>query len=231
MALSSKAEQRLPWIVTISLHTLAIAALVFQWNFVSYEPLVITPQAIQASLVQTQAAKPKSKPKAEPKPTKEAVVPEKAPKKVEQPAKAKPVESTPKPLDLDLEDEAEISSELEQIEQELQQAEINAVRQDQAMKYAMLIKTTVEAVWRKPPSYSLGAEVALRIRLLPDGTVDTVDVEKSSGNNAFDESALVAVRKVARLPVPESVDLFREYFRSFVLVFSPDGEMSFENNR
>lgn len=60
----------------------------------------------------------------------------------------------------------------------------------------------------------------LKIRLLPDGNVASVAIQKSSGNEIFDRHAENAVRKAAPLPVPESVRLFRK-MRSISFVFDP----------
>ena len=64
--------------------------------------------------------------------------------------------------------------------------------------------------------------VRLAVRLLPDGTVHRVDVKESSGDPAFDRSALQAVQRAGALPAPDDTALFNRYFRSFILQFRPE---------
>lgn len=237
-------EYRWPAVGAVVFHGVVMVLLFAQWDGFYDKPLVVTPQAIRAALVTEMPEKPKpakTKPKPKPKPKPKKSTPPKpkpkpkpkpSAKPTPKPAPAKPevVEpAPPQPLDLDLDDQQEIAADLEAVEAQLAQAELNAVRHSEATKHSLLIRRTIEAVWRKPSQYSLGTKVALRIKLLPDGTVDSVKVIRSSGNDAFDRSAVTAVRKVRQLPVPRSLDLFSEYFRSFVLVFSPDGGMNFES--
>ncbi|KXS51393.1 MAG: colicin import membrane protein, partial [Marinobacter sp. T13-3] len=61
----------------------------------------------------------------------------------------------------------------------------------------------------------------LQINLLPTGELVGVKILESSGNAAFDNSALAAVRSVNRYPVPESRDTFERYFRQFTIEFNP----------
>ncbi len=93
-----------------------------------------------------------------------------------------------------------------------------------ADSYAALIKRTVEGYWSRPPSARKDMQVILSIRLIPTGDVVGVEVTQSSGNLAFDRSALNAVEKAARFPelkgMPPSV--FDAYFRRFSLVFKPE---------
>ena len=93
-----------------------------------------------------------------------------------------------------------------------------------ADSYAAHIKRTVEGYWSRPPSARKDMEVVLSIRLVPSGDVVGVEVTQSSGNQAFDRSAVLAVEKAARFPelkdMPSSV--FDAYFRHFTLVFKPE---------
>jgi len=60
----------------------------------------------------------------------------------------------------------------------------------------------------------------VRIRLLPGGEVLDVKLVKSSGDRAFDDSAVNAVKSAGRLPVP-SGDLFNRHFRDITINFHP----------
>jgi colicin import membrane protein len=93
-----------------------------------------------------------------------------------------------------------------------------------ADSYAALIKRTVEGYWSRPPSARKDMQVILSIRLIPTGEVVGVEVTQSSGNLAFDRSALNAVEKAARFPELKDMQpsVFEAYFRRFSLVFKPE---------
>ena len=62
----------------------------------------------------------------------------------------------------------------------------------------------------------------LQVELFPNGDLNVVSLLVSSGDTAFDRSALQAVRKVSRFHVPEDTALFEAKFRRFKLVFRPE---------
>lgn len=107
------------------------------------------------------------------------------------------------------------------------EAELNR-RQQEYLKYELteverfmaLIKSRIENVWRIPPK-SDGLAVSLRIRLLPTGEWQSVEVIKSSGNTAFDQSAVLAAKSVNRYPVPDDLRVFEQNFRQFAMAFRP----------
>jgi TonB family protein len=78
--------------------------------------------------------------------------------------------------------------------------------------------------WSRPPSARNGMEVLLALQLIPTGEVVSVTVVKSSGNTAFDRSAVNAVQKAEQFP--ELKDLppreFEKTFRRFRLLFRPE---------
>ena len=86
------------------------------------------------------------------------------------------------------------------------------------------IRAAIEDNWSRPPSARRDMEVVLRLQLIPTGEVVSVTVVKSSGNEAFDTSAINAVKKAGRFPevadVPQPV--FERHLRSFQLVFRPE---------
>ena len=47
-------------------------------------------------------------------------------------------------------------------------------------------------------------------------------ITQPSGNEAFDASALEAVRRASPLPVPSDPTLFREQFKVLMLKFKPE---------
>ncbi|TNC79412.1 MAG: hypothetical protein C9356_19265 [Oleiphilus sp.] len=87
-------------------------------------------------------------------------------------------------------------------------------------RFAALIRSRVESRWHIPPK-SRGLKVVLQINLLPSGESSRVGILTSSGNQAFDNSALNAARAVRVFPVPQDPVLFDAYFRKLIMSFSP----------
>ena len=89
---------------------------------------------------------------------------------------------------------------------------------------AATIRATVSNHWRRPSSARNGMVVVLSIQLVPTGEVAGVSVLRSSGNQAFDRSAITAVEKAGRFPsVAELTDAtFETNFREFQLIFKPE---------
>lgn len=61
----------------------------------------------------------------------------------------------------------------------------------------------------------------IRIKLLPDGSISAVTIEKSSGNRAYDEISQNAVYKAAPFPMPQDPKLYSK-LRDVVLSFRND---------
>lgn len=89
-------------------------------------------------------------------------------------------------------------------------------------KYLAGIRADIERRWTRPPLSRNGMKVTLRIYLLPGGELNDVRVVESSGNAAFDRSALTAVQKVGRFTVPSDPVEFDRNFRQFTVLFNPD---------
>jgi colicin import membrane protein len=94
--------------------------------------------------------------------------------------------------------------------------------QDEIQEFIGLIQQTISRNWVRPPSARTGMVVTLRINLLPGGELNDVNILKSSGNAAFDRSALAAVQKAGRFPVPEDPIKFNRNFRTLNVRFAPD---------
>lgn len=90
---------------------------------------------------------------------------------------------------------------------------------DLQSEYMRQITATVERNWLRPKSVPNGLEVKLQVSQIPGGTVVNVSVLKSSGNVAFDRSAVLAVHKSSPLPRPKDNRLFQ---REVILDFQPD---------
>lgn len=93
---------------------------------------------------------------------------------------------------------------------------------EKAMAYVAQIQREIIQNWSRPPSARNGMEALLRVRLIPTGEVVDVKVEESSGNGAFDRSAVLAVRKADRFVVPSDSRRFERNFREFTVLFRPD---------
>jgi TonB family protein len=63
------------------------------------------------------------------------------------------------------------------------------------------VEKRIMAAWKLPPK-SKGPQVTLRYTLAANGSVSFVRVEKSSGNQSFDDSAVQAVRRASPFPAP-----------------------------
>ena len=115
--------------------------------------------------------------------------------------------------------EAQIASELE-AEQSLLLEEQYAT---EAQSYVALIAARIEDNWNPPPSARRGMKCKLTLQLVPTGRVVNVTISESSGNSAFDRSAVQAVKKVERFPEVQQIPppLFEREFRTITLLFNP----------
>ncbi|HCG0884415.1 cell envelope integrity protein TolA [Pseudomonas aeruginosa] len=86
-----------------------------------------------------------------------------------------------------------------------------------------LIRSLVKSRWTRPPSARNGMSVVVQIQMLPDGTITTVNVSKSSGDAAFDSSAVVAIRNVGRISDMQQLKGVEfEPYRRFKMTFTPE---------
>jgi colicin import membrane protein len=93
---------------------------------------------------------------------------------------------------------------------------------EKALAYVSQIQRDIIQNWSRPPSARNGMQALLRVFLVPTGEVVNVVVEESSGNDAFDRSALLAVRKIERFQVPDKSRQFERNFREFTVLFRPE---------
>lgn len=127
--------------------------------------------------------------------------------------------------------------EVQNLRKEMQQEEMDRMRREmdnaaRAMKssanaalvsrYSGLISQRVASKWNRPLSARAGMTALLRINILPGGEVGNVVVVGSSGDPAFDASAIEAVRRSSPLPVPDDPAVFNQNFRNFTLKFKPE---------
>ena len=219
----------LPAILTLAVHAVLVLILVVRWTDPS-EVIAAAPsiQPIQASLVQAETLKPKPKPKpkSKPKPKPEPKLePQRATEQATQPApEPKPAEVEKLELALDAEQLAALTrNEIDS----LVGAEILAAGANEPSLrdvVAATIRASVINRWTRPPSARNGMVSILSIQLVPTGEVVGVSVLQSSGNTAFDRSAIAAVERTGRFPEVAKLDnrTFEANFRRFQLIFKPE---------
>ncbi len=131
----------------------------------------------------------------------------------------------------DVETDAEAARERERIEMEqglalavMQERDSRrAVTSDEKMQaYVTQIRRDIIANWSRPPSARNGMQAVLQVFLVPTGEVVNVVVQDSSGNEAFDRSAVLAVSKAERFLVPAESRQFERFFREFTIRFRPE---------
>ena len=110
---------------------------------------------------------------------------------------------------------------LRQMEAQEQREHQNKADQSVIDQYRLPIKQKIEQYWSRPPSARMGMRATLDIRLIPGGEVVSVSLVKSSGNAAFDQSAVTAVQRAKTLPTPSDPRVFDRHFRTITLVFDP----------
>ncbi len=217
----------LPAILTLTIHGGLVLMLVVRWTGPS-EVIASAPsiKPIQASLIQAETVKPKPKPKPTPKPKPE-------PKPEPQPAPEPSPEPTPQPKPAEVE-KPEPALDAEQLAtltrneiDSLVDAEISAAGANEPSLrdvVAATIRASVINRWTRPPSARNGMVSILSIQLVPTGEVVGVSVLQSSGNTAFDRSAMTAVERTGRFPEVAKLDnrTFEANFRRFQLIFKPE---------
>jgi len=107
--------------------------------------------------------------------------------------------------------EAERFAREQELQKEFNQMEIE--------NYSPLIHDKVRDNWVFAGE-SAGLSCTLIVRLATGGLVLDVKLSETSGNRAFDRSAIAAVLKAETLPVP-SGDIFNRSFREIEIIFAP----------
>ncbi|MGB1138672.1 MAG: energy transducer TonB, partial [Luminiphilus sp.] len=166
--------------------------------------------------------KPETKPKAEAEPVSPPEPPSVSEAKPE-PAPAEETSPSPVPT-LDAEQLAMLTREelktLTDTEVGVAGAEAPSLRD----MVAATIRAAVINRWTRPPSARNGMVSVLSIQLVPTGEVVGVSVLQSSGNSAFDRSAMNAVERAGRFPEVAKLEdrMFEANFRRFQLIFKPE---------
>ena len=225
-----------PALVSLVLHGVVVVLLLVNWS--SREDTTViakrVPRVIEARLVTAESLQPKKK-KATPKPVKKTVAKPK-PKPKPAPAKPKPkpkaeqpkpkpkpkAETKPEPNQRELAAAAQLELALALSAEDVLIEE--ATDQELALSYVALIARTIEDNWSRPPSARNDMEAELILQLIPTGEVVSVTVTRSSGQLAFDRSAVNAVQKAERFPELQQLParVFEKNFRRLRLKFKPE---------
>lgn len=234
----------LPTFITVVMHLALFAVLANDWTPRAKPLPVVEPiKAVKATLVtlkkekpKPRAVKPKPKPKTKPKPKPK-------PKPV---IKKTPELAKPDPEKLKREAEAREQAR-EQARKKAEQAEKEQQRladektlaamlagEDAEMQadddanlvaqYSAMISQQMHQRWKLPPSARRNMMALVKIRMVPTGDLVTVTIAQSSGNEAFDQSAILAVQKAGRFAFMKNLPsrLFEAHFREFTFRFSPE---------
>ena len=232
-----------PALVTLLIHGLLLYLLTANWETTEREIIRAkpAPNVINARLVDISeiskpkpappkpkavTVKPKSKPKATPpKPKAVTPKPKLAPPKPNPipKLKSKPTPAKPTPPQQSNRDAfaAIVRDELATADAQ-QQATVTAG--EMSASFVSLIQRTVVNYWSRPPSARNGMECELSIQLIPTGEVVNVTLVRSSGNSAFDSSAINAVQKAGAFPELRNLPSreFEKNFRRLTLIFKPE---------
>lgn len=232
-----------PALVTLLIHGLLLYLLTANWETAEREiirakpaPNVINARLVDISEISKPKAappkpkavtvKPKSKPKATPpKPKAVTPKPKLAPPKPNPipKLKSKPTPAKPTPPQQSNRDAfaAIVRDELATADAQ-QQATVTAG--EMSASFVSLIQRTVVNYWSRPPSARNGMECELSIQLIPTGEVVNVTLVRSSGNSAFDSSAINAVQKAGAFPELQNLPSreFEKNFRRLTLIFKPE---------
>jgi colicin import membrane protein len=123
----------------------------------------------------------------------------------------------------EVEEPARLEQEPEEIEQEEEylaiEAEEMAARQAEQLiqEVTSRIQQKVEGQWERPSGFNYrGLSCVIEIRLKSGGGVKKAKIVTSSGNIAFDSSAIRAIYQASPLPVDDEVfDTFRHFYFRF----------------
>jgi len=219
--------QTLDVLFAVCVHVLIVAAVLIMslWH----KPVEFHPQSVQVNLVSAKQleklqratlppkpkAKPKQKPKLEPSP------PPKLKAKAPQ-AKPEPV-SKPKPAkDFDpfkpLESTTDTTATAPHVNPDAAEIFAGQLSEQEINRYIAMMQDAVQRHWKVP---NIGRDVQdplVEMVLNPGGTVKSVKILESSGNDAFDASLIRAIEAAAPFQLPA-----REFemFRSNKIRFRP----------
>lgn len=218
-----------PVLTTIFIHGILGFILTANWNFFSREDwqIVSQPRVIEAHLVKidNKNIPPPKKIEKIKRPTVAPIRPRPA-EKVEQVSKQGATEAKEfvkenlKTSEASKEDFVDLMTLIAAEEQAFQAEKEKNI----SISHAVAIQRKVITYWSRPPSARNGMECVIAIQLVPTGEVVASSLLKSSGNKAFDLSALNAVKKAGNFPEIKNLSSseFERNFRRFRLLFRPE---------
>ncbi|RZO96854.1 MAG: TonB family protein [Gammaproteobacteria bacterium] len=132
-------------------------------------------------------------------------------------------ESVSKKIEIsDINFEIEQISKLE-IKDEVKNNDNNIVSQTDLEIFSSMIKSQVMENWKRPTNLSADLKTEIQITLVPTGEILSSKIINSSGNRAFDDSALTAISRLKSFDgLNMQMNLFDQHFRKFILIFSPE---------
>ena len=132
-------------------------------------------------------------------------------------------ESVSKKIEIsDINFEIEQISKLE-IKDEVKNNDNNIVSQTDLEIFSSMIKSQVMENWKRPTNLSSDLKTEIQITLVPTGEILSSKIINSSGNRAFDDSALTAISRLKSFDgLNMQMNLFDQHFRKFILIFSPE---------
>ena len=220
----------LPALLTIGIHVGVVLVLGFRWagptQVIAAAP---TAQAVQAvlvsadSLVPTPVPKPQPKPKPKPKLTPQVDPTPAPPREVPPPAVIEPM-----PEVKDAAPESDATQLAAMAREELANMTTSELSGSESISLQDAVAATIRRAvinrWTRPPSARNGMVSVLSIQLVPTGEVVGVGVLTTSGDAAFDRSAISAVERVGKFPEIAQLDsrIFETTFRRFQLIFRPE---------
>ena len=132
-------------------------------------------------------------------------------------------ESVSKKIEIsDINFEIEQISKLE-IKDEVKRNDNNIVSKTDLEIFSSMIKSQVMENWKRPTNLSSDLKTEIQITLVPTGEILSSKIINSSGNRAFDDSALTAISRLKSFDgLNMQMNLFDQHFRKFILIFSPE---------
>lgn len=123
---------------------------------------------------------------------------------------------------------SDINFEIEQISKleikdEVKNNDNNIASQTDLEIFSSMIKSQVMENWKRPTNLSSNLKTEIQITLVPTGEILSSKIINSSGNRAFDDSALTAISRLKSFDgLNMQMNLFDQHFRKFILIFSPE---------
>ena len=220
----------LPALLTIGIHVGIVLVLGFRWagptQVIAAAPAA---QAVQAVLVSADSLAPKPtpkpplKPKPKQKPTPQVDPTPARPQEVPPPAVVEPM-----PEVKDAAPESDATQLAAMAREELANMTTSELSGSESTNLQDAVAATIQRAvinrWTRPPSARNGMVSVLSIQLVPTGEVVGVGVLTTSGDAAFDRSAISAVERVGKFPEIAQLDsrVFETTFRRFQLIFRPE---------